>query len=231
VIIAFLSLWFLYNGYAAGRNLMRRDGNSRLIQSLQSLLVLLALYWAWTTGILFRGLWAPSDVILALVLGHLIFALSLIITHQHGPTVLELFLDIRGLAAFLNKAPGISVRFFGVAVIEELIYRAAAQSMLHLYFDNHLTAILITSVCFCLLHDHFFKNGVVSALEFALFTLCLSVLYYYTFSLILVIVVHWVRNIESAYLDYCALLEDTHDEEEALRRLDGQHGAPTLEYP
>ena len=71
----------------------------------------------------------------------------------------------------------------------------------------------------------------MSAFEFVLFTLVIGVMYYYTASLALVILVHWVRNVESAYLDFCAVLEDTQDEEEALRVMSARHDLTILESP
>lgn len=225
----FLVIWLLYSLYALVRNLRGRESSSMPAQAMQTVLVLLALRWAWMSGALSRGLWSPLDIVLGLVAGHLLFAFSLSVTHQHLGDVLRHALDLRGLADFMGKAPGICVRYLGVAAIEELVYRAAAQDMLTGLLHGPVPAIAVSTVCFCLLHDHFLRNGVVSAVEFILFTLAVGLMYYYTSSLALVVLAHWVRNMESAYLDFCAMIEDTHNEEEALRVLGGRHTSPVLE--
>lgn len=226
---AFLVLWAIYTLYSLIRNLYGAEKGAVPAQVLQTLLVLLALRWAWVSGALSRGLWSPVDIAGGIVLGHLLFAVSLAITHQHLGDVGRHAFDVRGIAGFVRKAPEICVRFFGVAAIEELVYRAAAQEMLMGMPGGALAAIGVTAACFCVLHNHFLKNGLVSAFEFVLFTLVIGVMYYYTSSLALVVLVHWVRNVESAYLDYCALVEDTHDEEEALRVMSTRHASPVLE--
>jgi membrane protease YdiL (CAAX protease family) len=137
--------------------------------------------------------------------------------------------DGRGIIAFAGKTPEVFIRFLSIAAAEELVYRVAAQDMLQVVFGHPAPAIAISAAGFCLLHDHFFKNGVFSALEFVLFTLVISVLYYYTSSFTLVALMHLVRNLESAYLEYCVLLEDTHDEAEALRLLNARHASFAME--
>lgn len=225
----FLIIWLVYNVHALVSNLRGRKRSSMSAQAMQTVLVLLALRWTWMSGALSRNLWSPLDIALGLALGHLLFAFSLAVTHQHLGDVLRHASDLRGMAAFIGKAPEICVRFLGVAAIEELVYRAAAQEMLTGLLNGPVPAIGVGTICFCLLHDHFLRNGFISAFEFFLFTLAVGVLYYYTSSLALVVLVHWVRNVESAYLDFCVMVETTHNEEEALRVLGGRHTSPVLE--
>jgi len=206
---AFLTVWGIYTAYALLRNLRGRDGFSLTAQLLQTALVLFAIYWLWTNGKLTRYLWSPVDVGAGLASGHLLFILALAITHQHPGDVAGHAVDLRGITAFVLENPETALRFLGVAVIEEMVYRGTAQDILLTLWGRPLPAIGITALFFCLLHSHFFRNGVVSALEFALFTVMIGIMYYYTSSLTLVILVHTVRNVESAYLDYCVSMEDT----------------------
>ena len=226
---AFLVLWAAYTLYSLIRNLSGSGKGALPAQLLQTVLVLIALRYTWVSGALSRGLWSPLDIAAGILLGHVLFAVSLAITHQHLGDVVRHAANLRGIADFLRKTPEICVRFLGVAAVEELVYRAGAQEMLMGMPGGAFTAIGVTTLCFCLLHNHFLKNGFVSAFEFVLFTLAIGLMYYYTASLALVIVAHWVRNVESAYLDFCALVEDTHDEDEALRVMSTRHASPVLE--
>lgn len=228
---AFLLLWAVYTLYSLARNLSGSKKGGLPAQLLQTILVLIALRYTWVSGALSRGLWSPPDIAAGIVLGHVAFAVSLMITHQHLGDVIRHALNLRGLAGFVRKTPEICVRYLGVAAVEELVYRAGAQEMLMGMPGGAPAAIGVTALCFCVLHHHFLKNGLVSAFEFVLFTLVIGVMYYYTASLALVILVHWVRNVESAYLDFCAVLEDTQDEEEALRVMSARHDLTILESP
>lgn len=226
---AFLLLWAIYTLYSLIRNLSGSERGALPGQLLQTVLVLIALRYTWVSGALSRGLWSPLDIAGGAVLGHVLFAVSLAITHQHLGDVARHAVNLRGIAGFVRRTPEICVRFFGVAAVEELVYRAGAQEMLMGMPGGAAPAIGVTALCFCVLHNHFLKNGFVSAFEFVLFTLAIGLMYYYTSSLALVVLVHWVRNVESAYLDFCALVEDTHDEDEALRVMSTRHASPVLE--
>ncbi len=222
-------LWFLYTFYEVYRNYKGRREVTLTAQLLQAILVLLALRWAWTHHILTRNLWSPLDIGAGLLLGHLMFVLSLGITHRHTGDVLSHAADLRGICSFACKTPDICLRFLGVAAIEEVVYRAGAQDMLLYAWNRPAPAIGVTAACFCLLHTHFLRTGLVSALEFVLFSLAIGLLYYHTASLTMVLLAHTVRNLESAYLEFCLLLEDTHDEAEALRLLDKRYALSVLE--
>jgi len=230
VIAVFLTFWGMYTVYALYRNLRGPDEVSLTAQLLQTVLILIALRWMWLSGGLTRTLWSPVDIGAGLVLGHLLFVVSLGITHQHPGDVARHAVDLRSIAAFTSKTPELCLRFLGVAAIEELVYRAAAQDMLLTLWGRPLPAIGVTALSFCLLHNHFLKNGLVSAFEFILFTLTIGVVYYYTSSLTLVILAHTVRNVESAYLEYCVLMQHNHDETEALRMLNTRGASPAVEF-
>jgi len=206
---AFLFLWGAYTLYALYRNVCGRDDFSFPLQLMQTLLTGFALYWMFTNGKLTRTLWSPLDVGAGLLAGHLLFILALSITHQHPGDVAWHAMDLRGMAAYLFQAPETALRFLGIAAIEELVFRGTAQEMLLALWGSPVPAIGLTALCFCLLHGHFFRKGFTSALEFALFSLLIGIVYYYTSSLTLVILAHTVRNVESVYLENVVSLEDT----------------------
>jgi hypothetical protein len=108
-----------------------RPGKPSIIgHVLQFGLLVMAILWAARLGLFSRWLWSPVDIVVGLILGHLLFSFSLLITHQHAGDVLRHSLDVRGITAFLKVSPELVFRFAGVCIIEELVYRAAAQDIL-----------------------------------------------------------------------------------------------------
>ena len=71
-----------------------------------------------------------------------------------------------------------------------------------------------------MVHAHFFRNSLTQSVEFVMFALLLGVLYWLTGSLIFVIAIHAIRNIEIAYLEFLGKLEELGDEGEALREIE-----------
>jgi membrane protease YdiL (CAAX protease family) len=227
----FITIWLAYTANAFYRNLYAQERSSIIGHVLQFGLLVMAILWAARLGLFSRWLWSPVDIVVGLILGHLIFSFSLLITHQHAGDVLRHSLDVRGITAFLKVSPELVFRFAGVCIIEELVYRAAAQDILALKLGHPLPAIVIAALFFCVLHQHFFRNGWACAVEFFLFSLTIGVVYYWTYSLTIVALAHLTRNLESAYLEYCLLLEEGKDQEEALCMLGKWRAAPATENP
>ena len=132
-----------------------------------------------------------------------------------------------GASPFVSAAPDAA----GISLTEELIYRGAAQPLLAGLPGGHWTAVPAAALLFSLVHDHFYRNSRRESAEFLLFALTLGLLYHVTGSLAVVIVVHTVRNMESACLEYRALLESTGDEDEANRALELSVSGKPLETP
>ena len=225
----FIIIWLTYTAHALYRNLFAAGKAAALGHLLQFILLVLAIWWVAQAGLFTRYLWSPVDIGIGLALGHLLFLLSLLITHQHLGDVVEHGLDITGITGFLKLSPELVFRFAGVCIIEELVYRAAAQDILIYRIGHPAPAIIITALFFCVLHQHFFRNGWTCAVEFFLFSLVIGMVYYYTHSLTIVALAHLVRNLESAYLEYAVLLEEGNDREDALRILGRRHASPVTE--
>ena len=227
----FITIWLAYTANAFYRNLYGQERPSIIGHVLQFALLAMAILWVARLGLFSRWLWSPVDVVVGLILGHLLFSFSLLITHQHAGDVVRHSLDVRGITAFLKVSPEMIFRFAGVCIIEELVYRAAAQDILTLKLGHPLPAMIITALFFCVLHQHFFRNGWACAAEFFLFSLAIGVVYYWTYSLTIVALAHLTRNLESAYLEYCLLLEEGKDPEDALCMLGKCRAAPATENP
>ena len=213
---AFLGFLLAYIGWAGLAALRGRipeeSGRTSLpALALQTPLFLLACSLAWNSGAFTRALVSPLAVALGLVLGHLVFALSLFATHRVWRDTWSHACDLRGLGRFLADNPVIMMRFFSVAAVEEIIYRAAAQPLLLGLPGGAWTAIVVTALLFSLVHDHFYHNSAAGSAEFLAFALLLGLLYHVTGSLTLVIMVHVTRNLESVYLEYLVLVDETGD--------------------
>ena len=85
--------------------------------------------------------------------------------------------------------------------MEEIIYRVAVQGALITLLGRPVAAIVIVAIVFSVVHRHFFYNHVVDSVEFLAFSLLLGGLYYWTGSLMLVVMIHTVRNFEIVYFD------------------------------
>lgn len=172
---------------------------------LQTALLLLAFYIAYEDGVLGRSLFDPKWVILGLVVGHVIFGISLIFSHRSFDTLWDIaayVVDPRPLGRFLGQSPRQIFACLDVSLIEELIYRVAAQGALLAMTGNPWIAIGLTALLFSMVHRHFFYNHVVDSVEFLAFSLLLGVLYHATGSFMLVVMIHTIRNIEIVYFDH-----------------------------
>lgn len=172
---------------------------------LQTGLLCLATYIGYLDGVLGRSLFDPGWVILGLIAGHLIFGVSLIFSHRSLDTLRDIgayVVDPRAVARFVGSSPRQLFACLDVSLIEELIYRVAAQRALLALTGSVEVSIGVTAIVFSVVHRHFFYNHVVDSLEFLAFSLLLGVVYHVTGSFMLVVMIHTVRNIEIVYFDH-----------------------------
>ena len=202
---------------------VRRSGVTYLFVASQLPLFAVACYIGFQEGVFSRQLVSPVYIAGGLVLGHLIFAASLFATHRAWRDVWAHLFDFGGLWRFSVDNPIVLYRFISVAVAEELIWRVAAQTIVISWTGSAVAGIALIAVAFSVVHKHFFQNSVGVSLEFLGFSLAVGALYYWTGSLILVIVIHAVRDIEIAYLEYAIKLDETGDEEAAVREIENQY--------
>jgi membrane protease YdiL (CAAX protease family) len=232
VTLVFLFFFVLYLLHALAANRAEVDGAprapSRLTLLLQSPLFFSALYLGYHEGLLSRDLVSPLSIGGGLLLGHLFFGLSLLITHRELRDASEHVLDWGALWRFLVENPSLLFRFLAVSITEELIYRVAAQPLFTAWTGSALVGIGLVAVVFAVIHWHFFRNPVIQSAEFLGFAILLGVLYHWTGSFSLVVTIHTVRNLEIVYLEYLVKLSELGDEEQAMREVEAQyvrHGA------
>lgn len=208
------------------RELMKQQAGAL---ATQLPLFYLSVYFAFLYGAFSRELLSPLHIGAGLVAGHLVFALSLTATHGSMRDSLEHFTDVGGLWDFVVEMPGVVTRCLTVAFAEELIWRVVLQAMLVERAVTFATtrwgegaapwavaaAIAVVAFLFHASHRHFFDNSVAGWLEFLGFAFALGLIYHYTFSLVLVIAIHALRNIETTYLEYLIKVEELGDRERA----------------
>jgi membrane protease YdiL (CAAX protease family) len=220
-LLVFLGLHLVQSLLQNGR---REKGRPRKIRPdlflIQMPLFGVACVLAYHDGVLGRELLNPVYIAGGLVAGHVIFVVSLLTIHRCVSDAREVLLGFGAIWGFAVESPLVLSRYVGVAVTEEIIYRVGAQGTLIAYFGNPWVAIVFTAVVFSVVHAHFFHNSFSQSLEFVLFAVLLGVLYWLTNSLIFVIVIHAIRNIEIAYLEFLGKLEELGDEGAALREVE-----------
>lgn len=190
----------------------------RAMALLESLLFVAACFVAFQQGALSRDLLAPHFILLGLVAGHLLYGVSLLLTQFSFGALrdyTEHFLNLPALSRFARENPRALFGCLDGSIGEEVIYRAAVQTILIQYLGNPLLAIVMVAIAFSITHGHYFKNALTASLEFTLFALLLGALYYVTGSLILVILIHAVRNFDIIYLDFLLKKEELGDEAQA----------------
>ena len=186
---------------------------------LQTLLFGAACWIAAGRGVWSRDLVSPIAVGAGLAAGHLIFGLSVLATHRSLRQAAGHLLDLGPLWDFMSDNPRVLMQFASVSIAEETIYRAALQP-LAVGWVGPVFGMGAVAVVFACVHEHFFRNSLRQSGEFLVFALLLGGLYYWTGSLILVMVVHAVRNVEIAFMERLAQIEESGDpnagEREAL---------------
>ncbi|GMU92470.1 MAG: hypothetical protein AMXMBFR4_15280 [Candidatus Hydrogenedentota bacterium] len=193
---------------------------------MQGPLFWVATFIGFQDGAFSRELVSPLYIGMGLIAGHIIFGLSVWATHHSWRDAWSHFFDFGPIWNFAMDSPIVLTRFIGVALAEELIWRVVAQKRLIELLSPHLSAfapavgIALTAAAFAIVHKHFFENTWFVSLEFCAFAVLLGVLYYWTNSFILVLVIHALRDIEIAYLEYLMKVEELGDKAQAAHAIE-----------
>ncbi|MBI1319209.1 MAG: CPBP family intramembrane metalloprotease [Candidatus Hydrogenedens sp.] len=221
---AFLVLFALYLAQTVAAHYRNRKSDQphppTLFRALmQSPLVILSFVLAWHYHALDRGVFSLPMIVAGLLVGHVIFAISVYATHRDWDDALAVFLDWESLRDYFVNNPNVSFRIVNLSLTEELIYRVVLQhlTITHLGF---WPGLLLTALLFGLSHEHLFRNHTRETAEFLVFSVLLGAVYYATGSLVLVVAIHAVRNFEIAIIDFNGRAHDLGSEAEAQRELD-----------
>jgi len=212
-----VSAWPFYVVFVSG--IRHRTPALRAGAVLQTLLFAVACWIAAGRGVWSRELISPIAIGAGLAAGHLIFGMSVLATHRSLRQAGRHLIDLGPLWNYLTDNPRILMQFASVSIAEETIYRAALQP-LAVSWVGPVLGVGAVAVVFACVHEHFFRNSLRQSGEFLAFALLLGGLYYWTGSLILVMVVHAARNVEIAFMERLAQIEESGDpdagEREAL---------------
>jgi len=238
VSIAFLFLLVLHTAVSVVKHRGqagdegRRELPRKLLIASQFALFVLAIVFAYRSDAFSRDLFSPVAIGVGLLAGHLIFGFSLLVIYRSIEDAFSYFFDFGAIWDFVIEHPYVLSRFILVGVSEEIVWRAAGQPIvvdfaLGASFLNEgqagVLGVCIIAVAFAVVHDHFFRNSLIVSLEFLGFALVLGVLYYFTGSLILVIIVHAMRDIEICYLEYLVKVQELGDEEQAAASIESTY--------
>ena len=122
--------------------------------------------------------------------------------------------------SFLKDNPSAIFGCIDFSIKEEVVYRVACQTILLLLFNRPWLAIILTAVLFSVIHGHFFASSIIESTEFLLFALILGGVYYATNSLVLVVMIHAMRNLNIIYLEFLFAKERHNDAETALHAVE-----------
>ena len=237
----FWALLAAHIGYSLVTNRWRPGeqptGTVRVVHvTMQGPLLWSAAFIGWHMGVFSRDLVSPVYIGLGLVAGHLVFGLSILATHLSLRDALAHFFDFGPMWNFAMDSPAVLTRFIGVAFAEELIWRVAGQTLAIAFLGTLLpypyaVAVGVTLVAagFVVVHKHFFENQWYVSLEFIAFSLLIGAIYLWSQSFIMVVVIHALRDIEIAYLEYLEKVEELGDEAKAAHAIDQAYRAQRLE--
>ena len=242
MILAYLLLLAAHTIQSVAGHLVMPKGflaraRRRLAVVVMSSLFVLATIHIFRTGQFSRALVSPVWIGLGLLAGHLIFGLSLLVTHRSAEDASSHFFDFGSVGRFIVDHPSVLARFIYVGVTEEIIWRAAGQPLviqgLSGYFGTELSpriatwgGILFVAVAFSAVHEHFLKNTPLVSFEFLIFAVLLGALFHFTGSLIAVIIIHALRDIEIAYLEYVIRVHELGDEALAAEEVERAYARP-----
>lgn len=217
ILVVLFSIYFLLELY---RNFFKVQRLNTVIKITQSLLLIFAVVYLVSLQILPRNLFFVPNWIAGLLLGHILYTIGFLITIGFNPIVKNQFLSFGKILHFSFLSPVLLGRTFTVALTEEIIYRATIQPILIGIIGNAFIAILIVSITFTLVHEHIFRNQLRQNIEFLIFSVIISILYLITNDLGFVTILHFIRNMESNYLEYQEKLQEINDPEKCMDELE-----------
>ena len=220
----FVGIFTIYLVLTLITNVLQKEEQPRrsspVAAAIQAPLFLIACLMALEMDAINREIVSVPRIGLGIIIGHVVFALSVVLTQGSISAATYQFLSGMQVLRFLGNNPALILRFLIVSLTEEIIYRVAAQYLAITYFTSPLIGIVAVAVLFSVTHWHFFRNPPLQSLEFVLFALLLGGVYYATASLSLVVVIHGVRNLEIVYLEYLAHKDELGSAEAAQQKID-----------
>ncbi len=216
-LLVIFSIYFLLSLF---QNLFQNKGVSPITKICQFILIIYAITYLVIQQILPRNLFSVHSWILGLVIGHILYTAGFVVTVGFDGIVKKQLLSFWKLLGFSFLSPIILGRTLGVAITEEIVYRGSVQTILTNTLQNAFFSILIVAITFTLVHEHIFKNEPRQNIEFLLFSIMLGILYHFTNDLALVTAIHFIRNMESNYLEFLEKIQEVNNLDQCLDELE-----------
>jgi len=188
VFLAFLLVYVALAAFAPTGSKLSR-GNF----VLGNVLVVAGLVLNWQA---FRGTppFRPLLIPVALLCGQLLYMVAVLATRLSVKEAVSAALPSANIATTCRKRPLLLAQYCFMVTYEEFLWRATAQRFFADVLTSASVAILITACLFTLLHQKMFDHN-VEKIEFLVFSVVLGLIYYYTASLLFVVLVHAVRDV------------------------------------
>ena len=190
-VSAFVGLLLMYVGLVAFAPDTRRLSRVNLV--LRNVLLLLGVALNWQA---FRGTppFRPLLIPLALVCGQLLYVGAVFATGLSLKEAVHAAVPSPNIAVSFVRHPMLLPQYCFFATFEEFLWRATAQPFLTLLISNTGIALVMTALLFTILHTKMFTHD-VEKIEFMVFSVILGLIYHLTGSLLFVVLVHLVRDL------------------------------------
>ena len=188
IFVAFLLVYVALAAFAPTGSKL-----SRVNLVLGNALVVAGLVLNWRA---FQGTppFRPLLIPVALICGQLLYMVAVFATKLSIKEALSAVIPSADIATTCRRRPLLLAQYCFMVTYEEFLWRATAQRLLEDMLANAAGAILITACLFTLLHLKMFDHN-VEKIEFLVFSVVLGLIYYFTASLLFVVLVHAVRDV------------------------------------
>lgn len=186
IFVAFLLVYVALAAFAPTGSKL-----SRVNLVLGNALVVAGLVLNWRA---FQGTppFRPLLIPVALLCGQLLYVAAVLATKLSIKEALSAAIPSADIATTCRRQPLLLVQYCFMVTYEEFLWRASAQQFLEDIFTNAPSAILMTACLFTLLHQKKLKLN-AERIEFLVFSIILGLIYYFTASLLFVVLVHAMR--------------------------------------
>jgi len=190
-VSVFVGLLLMYVGLVAFAPDTRRLSRVNLV--VRNVLLLLGVALNWQA---FRGAppFRPLLIPVALVCGQLLYVGAVLATGLSLREAAHAAIPSPNIAVSFVRHPVLLLQYCFFATFEEFLWRATAQRFLTLLLSSTGIAVVMTALLFTILHTKMFTHD-VEKIEFMVFSLILGLIYHLTASLLFVVLVHLVRDL------------------------------------
>jgi membrane protease YdiL (CAAX protease family) len=187
----FLAFLLVYVGLAAFAPTGSKVSRGNFV--LGNILVVAGLVLNWQA---FRGTppFRPLLIPIALLCGQLLYMAAVLATKLSIKEAVSAAVPSANIATTCRRSPLLIVQYCFMVTYEEFLWRATAQRFLEDMLANAPAAILVTACLFTLLHQKMLDHN-MEKIEFLVFSVVLGLIYYLTASLLFVVLVHAVRDL------------------------------------